>query len=323
MAVEARHLSLFPTELELIQDRNMLNSSNQANFGSAFNSQQMRCLGIPLPVALPENQSFYPAVLCDSAAQAKTSVNTDSGLTCNISASRKRPRDSSVNLQYATQNFPAAPKDESVSQFPSFGDEDVLPQFLQHQLEIDAIITQHAKKIRLELEQRQKQQARLLAAAIGEGVMKKLKEKDEQIQRIGKLNLVLQERVKSLYVENQLLRDLAQTNQATANSLRTNLEQVLLHVGSGGGEEHISAGAVAVEDDAESCCGSSDEGEADKDEARSCWKCRRCAVRESCVLLLPCRHLCLCNVCGSGSQQLQACPACNLTVTATLHVNTC
>lgn len=181
------------------------------------------------------------------------------------------------------------------------------------------------KKIRLELEERQKHQARLLAAAIGEGVMKKLKEKDEQIHRMAKLNLVLQERVKSLYVENQLWRDLAQTNEATANSLRTNLEQVLQHVS--GGEERISAGGAAVvaEEDVESCCGSSNGVGDDKDEGdSSCYgdrRCRICKERESCVLLLPCRHLCLCNVCGSGSQQLQSCPVCNASMTATLHVN--
>ncbi|KAL0363729.1 UNVERIFIED_CONTAM: E3 ubiquitin-protein ligase BOI [Sesamum calycinum] len=316
MAVEARHLNLFPSQL--IPAGNLLNPSNQGPVGSAYNSQQMRFLGIPFPSALPENHSLYQPVVCDSV-QAKTSVNTDSGLTYNIPAPRKRSRDS-VNQLYATPNYPAPQKNSCAPQFPSFPAEDVLPQIQQYQLEIDTIISQHSKKIRLELEERQKQQARLLAAAIGGGVMKKLKEKDEQIQRMGKLNLVLQERVKSLYVENQLLRDLAQTNEATANSLRTNLEQVLLHVGR---EERVSG---IVEEDVESCCGSSEQGkgEQEKEEGGS-WhndrRCKRCGERESCVLLLPCRHLCLCNVCGSGSQQLQACPVCDSPMNATLHVN--
>ena len=177
------------------------------------------------------------------------------------------------------------------------------------------------KKIRSELESRQKQQARLLAAAIGDGVVKKLKEKDEQIQRMAKLNLVLQERVKSLYVENQLWRDLAQSNEATANSLRTDLEQVLHHVGNGGGEQHLSAADVA---DEESCCGSSRSADAEEnDDGNSSERrrCRLCGEREASVLLLPCRHLCLCSACGSGSQQLQSCPVCNFSMTATLHVN--
>lgn len=178
--------------------------------------------------------------------------------------------------------------------------------------------------------------------------MKRLKEKDEQIQRMGKLNLALQERVKSLYVENQLWRDLAQTNEATANSLRTNLEQVLAHVS----DERLSAalvgGGAPAEDDVESCCGSTDHGnETDqaeeehnqqmrslagqaqdkKGEAKvtggngvsSSRMCKACGERESCVLLLPCRHLCLCTHCGSTL--LHTCPVCNSNMNATVHVN--
>lgn len=201
----------------------------------------------------------------------------------------------------------------------------------------------------MELEERQQQQARLLVSAIREGVMKKLNEKDEQIQRMGKLNLALQEKVKSLYIENQLWRDLAHSNEATANSLRTNLEQVLAHVS----DERFSTGGVAaagLEDDAESCCGSNFHmeggGGADNEEQSSSGKrklalqgmrkvameaydnnnggggnrrCRMCGERESCVLLLPCRHLCLCTVCGSTLHH--TCPVCNNPMNATVHVN--
>lgn len=184
--------------------------------------------------------------------------------------------------------------------------------------------------------------------------MKRLKDKDEQIQRMGKLNLALQERVKSLYVENQLWRDLAQTNEAAANSLRTNLEQVLAHVS----DERLSAALVdggAPADDAESCCGSTDhgnetdqadeehnqqgrslagqaqgggrlaveaqdkKGEANVTGGNGSRMCKACGERESCVLLLPCRHLCLCTHCGSTL--LHTCPVCNSNMNATVHVN--
>ncbi|XP_042031281.1 BOI-related E3 ubiquitin-protein ligase 1-like [Salvia splendens] len=292
MAVEARHLNLFSTQL--IQDREVMMN--------AYNSQ---FLGVPSAAALPENQFYYPS------AAAKTSVNTDSGVTYNNIAApaRKRSRDADSFNQF--QNFAA--------QKATLAGDEIMPGIQQYQYEIDAIISQHTKKIRYELESRQKLQARVLAAAIGEGVMKKLKEKDEQIQRMAKLNLVLQERVKSLYVENQLWRDLAQSNEATANSLRTDLEQVLHHVGNGGGEQHLSAVDVA---DEESCCGSRSVDAEEYDDGNSGERrCRLCGEREASVLLLPCRHLCLCSACGSGSQQLQSCPVCNFSMTATLHVN--
>ena len=191
--------------------------------------------------------------------------------------------------------------------------------------------------MRLELEETRKRQSRILITAIQERVMKKLKEKDEEIQRMGKLNWVLQERVKSLYVENQLWRDLAQTNEATANSLRTNLEQVLAHVSE---ERHMSGGgAAALDDDAESCCGSSDEGwrkvvppqpqgrgsggeGGAQDKAvvvGNNRKCRKCGEKESSVLLLPCRHLCLCTMCGSTL--VGTCPVCDSVTNASVQVN--
>lgn len=151
----------------------------------------------------------------------------------------------------------------------------------------------------------------MLIAAIQERAVKKLKEKDEEISRMGKLNWVLQEKVKSLVVENQLWRDLAQSNEATANSLRSNLEQVLAHVG----EER----AAEIAEDCESSCGSSAENTAVVGGCGGSRACRKCGERESSVLLLPCRHLCLCAMCGSSL--VGTCPVCDSVLNASLHVN--
>lgn len=167
---------------------------------------------------------------------------------------------------------------------------------------------------------------------------KRLKAKEEEIQKIGKLNWALEERVKSLSMENQIWRDLAQTSQATANALRSNLEQVLAQVHHHDEEEqnhqncHQPA-AVELADDAQSCCGSNYNDEEEEEAAvnvkcngngssssssNSSRVCRKCGREEACVLLLPCRHLCLCSVCGSS---LNTCPVCKSTKTASFHVN--
>jgi E3 ubiquitin-protein ligase BOI-like protein len=156
------------------------------------------------------------------------------------------------------------------------------------------------------------EQRRILVSAFQEIFTKKLKEKDEEIQRMGKLNWALQERVRSLCVENQIWRDLAQNNEATANTLRSNLEQVLAQ--------------VSEDSDAESSCGSNDLGRCTPAEEADVVSgggggqrmCRNCGVRESRVLLLPCRHLCLCTACASG---LRDCPVCHAVMNASVHVN--
>jgi E3 ubiquitin-protein ligase BOI-like protein len=229
------------------------------------------------------------------------------------------------------------------------------------------------EKVRMEIEEKRKRQARRIVEAIELGMMKRLKAKEEEIEKIGKLNWALEERVKSLCIENQIWRDLAQTNEATANALRSNLEQVLAQVKDERthGAALEEAAAAALMDDAQSCCGSSggadDENEEEIDvegrrklassrggerivyygggvkvkddndndnnyynnnysnrrssttssECGNRW-CRNCGKQESCVLLLPCRHLCLCTVCGST---LHICPICKSTKNASVHVN--
>lgn len=340
MAVEA-NLNLLRSQL--------LSNRNEGN-GGIYNTQ-MGSGGV-FAGAMPGNLPRFPQPLVgDSVPMKIPAMKSDSGVTYNVpSAPRKRYRDS-VNDLISGTNFSVLPNqannNNNGNSNNSINNLSDVPMLIhQHQLEIDHLVSNHTKRLRLELEERQKQQARLLVSAIGEGVVKKLKDKDEQIQRMGKLNWVLQERVKSLFAENQLWRDLAQSNEATANSLRTNLEQILLaHVsndrpvtggnGSGGGE------------DAESCCDNGDFGK-DVGGEEVEWRmlaaegrdekgvkdkvvvvggggengkrmCKRCGERESSVLLLPCRHLCLCRQCGSSLTS--TCPVCNSSMNATLHVN--
>ncbi|CAH8289589.1 unnamed protein product [Eruca vesicaria subsp. sativa] len=191
----------------------------------------------------------------------------------------------------------------------------LVSQIQQQQADIDRFVAQETQTLRLELEARQRTQTLSLASAFQSAIVKKLRQRDDEIVRMGKLNYVLQERVKSLYVENQILRDLAQTSEATANTLRSNLEHVLAQVdelpATGGDVFHPSV----EEDDAVSSSGSCDGG----DVTAVIGGCKRCGERTASVLVLPCRHLCLCTVCGSAL--LQACPVCDTVMNASVHVN--
>lgn len=159
-----------------------------------------------------------------------------------------------------------------------------------------------------------------------EAIKHRLRAKEEERDRIGKINHALEERVRSLSTENQIWRDLAQTNEATANDLRNSLEQVLAQVNdSGAGLDN--GNGDNDDDDAESCCGSSAGEETVRrrrvaieahDKAAKGRMCRNCGEEESCVLLLPCRHLCLCGVCGSS---VHTCPICSSPKNASVHVN--
>jgi len=265
--------------------------------------------GVPLAGTMPETLlPFYQSVDCNLGSEKPVMNKADSGLS-NIYDQRKRPRDSMIN-QF--DDFIVPQKRNKISVLPSFLCQDIIFQAQQQQSEIDRFLAQHAEKVRLKLEE----QRRILVSAFQEIFTKKLKEKDEEIQRMGKLNWALQERVRSLYVENQIWRDLAQNNEATANTLRSNLEQVLAHAGD--------------DSDAESSCGSNDLLGRCTPAAEDAVvgggggggvvqrMCSNCGGRESRVLLLPCRHLCLCTACPSG---LPDCPVCHSLINASVHVN--
>ncbi|KAK9741320.1 hypothetical protein RND81_03G097400 [Saponaria officinalis] len=211
----------------------------------------------------------------------------------------------------------------------AFLGQDLSLQIMQQDLELDRFISNHMERMKVEIEERKKQQLTRIISAMGESLGRKLREKEEELTKIGRINYALEEKVKSLCLENQIWRDLAQTNEATANALRTNLEQLLQQI-----NDNAAVPVPAAQDeDAVSCCGSTagdvgadreDVGESmgngwiyrgKKDDGR---KCRKCGEGESSVLLLPCRHLCLCTACGPA---VNVCPICYTVKNASVHVN--
>ncbi|KAF3450149.1 hypothetical protein FNV43_RR06229 [Rhamnella rubrinervis] len=329
MAVEARQYLMNPVQLIANRDFMKFNQENGNIFVTEMDST------LPLAPTMAETLlPPYQSPVCD----AKASLNNnkaDSGLTYNIPTTRKRPRESIMDHEF-NANFIVPQK--SKHGVYAFLDRDIVSQIHQQQSEIDRFIAHHTETVRLELDEQRKRQTRMLVSAVEEGIAKKLKEKDEEIQRMEKLNWVLQERVRNLCVENQIWRELAQTNEAAANSLRSNLEHVLAHVGDDRQAVAGAGGPAMVEEDAESSCGSNDFGREAEERCgvpaenvaveglvpakdgsgskRNC--CRGCGVRESSVLLLPCRHLCLCTTCGSHHR---TCPVCSSVTTTSVHVN--
>ncbi|KAF3788254.1 putative BOI-related E3 ubiquitin-protein ligase 2 [Nymphaea thermarum] len=86
-------------------------------------------------------------------------------------------------------------------------------------------------------------------------IVKKLKQKEAEIKSIGKVNCALEDRVRSLCIENQIWQNLARSNEAMANELRSNMEQVLAQANEG----HI--------DNKEDACAKRGVGEADTAES--------------------------------------------------------
>ncbi|OEL34415.1 hypothetical protein BAE44_0004566, partial [Dichanthelium oligosanthes] len=145
-----------------------------------------------------------------------------------------------------------------------------------------------------------------------------LREKDAELDAARPRAADLEERLRQAAAEGQAWRGLACTNEAVAMGLRSALDTIFLR-GAGTGaapvvqqpaEEGFGKSGLALvaeaADDAESCCfveaedvgaGAGAATSSSLAANNSKWACRACGGGEASVLVLPCRHLCLCKAC--------------------------
>ncbi|KAK1281008.1 hypothetical protein QJS04_geneDACA023167 [Acorus gramineus] len=116
------------------------------------------------------------------------------------------------------------------------------------------------------------------------GVACIVKKKDEEIANANTTMRTLKNHVLKLEGENFLWKKVAKDTAADAKTLERDLERMK--------REFAATGDAGSE-----CCGSSD--------PKMLIPCRICGSRDSCMLMLPCRHLCSCRNCD-GTNQL--CP---------------
>ncbi|XP_071725752.1 BOI-related E3 ubiquitin-protein ligase 1-like [Rutidosis leptorrhynchoides] len=316
MAVEATHQTLFHPQTIT---NAALDTQNQTTAAIAnFNSY-----GTTNPLSSTAMYRSGYADYLNAFFANNAPLKAESGLTCSLPASRKRSRDSSdCNTLISLVDGQRQNQIQRSGNYTILGD-DISLQIQQQQLEIDQYIAHHTERVRMDVEERRRRNSRRIIAAVEEGLSKRLIAKEEEVVKIAKLNFELEEKVKSLYVENQIWRELAQSNEATANALRNNLKQVLEQVVH---DDYRQPAACVDElaEDAESCC-ESNNGEKrvmENDDCTSGYNnnrmCKKCGYQESCVLLLPCRHLCLCTGCASS---VNICPLCKSTKNISVHVN--
>ncbi|KAF3516189.1 hypothetical protein DY000_02064290 [Brassica cretica] len=325
MAVDAHHLLLSTPQLFSSRELMMHNNNDNAtmepttNGGFCTNTTQ-NGYGVVSPFSATDDSPPPPLLHhmygASSTADSFANYYADGA---NVQT-RKRSRDDSRSDYYPHHHLlhESTVSPSYVTPYSFLGqDIDLSSHINQQQHDIDRFVSLHMERVKFEIQEKRKRQARTIVEAIEHGLAKRLRVKDEERERIGKINHALEERVKSLSIENQIWRDLAQSNEATANNLRANLEEVLAQVNdlAGAGLANVNADC----DDAQSCCGSSSGEETVRRTVVAKGRmCRNCGEEESCVLVLPCRHLCLCGVCGSS---VHTCPICRSPKNASVHVN--
>ncbi|CAL8994210.1 unnamed protein product [Prunus brigantina] len=163
-------------------------------------------------------------------------------------------------------------------------------------------------------------------AAIEKGVSKKIREKDLEIENMNRKNRELVDRIKQVAVEAQNWHYRAKYNESVVNVLKSNLQQAISQ-GADQGKEGFGDSEV---DDAASYIDPNNYLSVPVGPVKSVSKnylglkeqmasraCKACKAKEVSILLMPCRHLCLCKDCDGF---VSVCPVCESMKTASFQV---
>lgn len=160
-------------------------------------------------------------------------------------------------------------------------------------------------------------------AAIEKGVSKKLREKDLEIENMNRKNRELVEKIKQVAMEAQNWHYRAKYNESVVNVLKNNLQQAISQ-GADQGKEGFGDSEV---DDAASYIDPNNYLSIPGGTAKTIPRnlhglkehmiCRACKAKEVSILLMPCRHLCLCKDCDV---LINVCPVCQQMKSAGVQV---
>ncbi|KAL6634476.1 hypothetical protein ACP70R_027147 [Stipagrostis hirtigluma subsp. patula] len=263
--------------------------NNNDDTGSCFAPRKRARVGDADAVSAGLVMEGQRALLPPAPPQAFVSlVDVQSRILCSGAAS--------------TSGRPAAPASHGL-----------LSHLYRHSVEIDALLRVQNERLRVGLQEARRRHVRAVVSVAERAAAQRLRDADADLERALARNAELDQRLRQMGVEGQAWQAIARNHEDAAAGLRATIDQLLQPpcAGAGGDGEGDA-------EDAQSCCFEQQDGGAGRGEASGGRAaCRWCGEADACVLLLPCRHLCLCAGCEPA---VEACPVCAATKNASLHV---
>ncbi|KAM1133105.1 probable BOI-related E3 ubiquitin-protein ligase 2 [Malus sylvestris] len=177
--------------------------------------------------------------------------------------------------------------------------------------ELDCIIQFQSEKLKFALQEQRKQQLAALLSNLESRTLNLIRQKEEELGQATKKAMELQDCLRKAEMESDTWQRVAKANESMVMDLNNALEQV---------RERLVL-VSSETDDAESCCENRVVAITEEDqlaeEKRRKLVCKSCRARSSCVLFLPCRHLCSCKFCEGF---LGFCPVCGSAKEASMEV---
>ena len=187
-----------------------------------------------------------------------------------------------------------------------------------------------AERLRRALADARRRQYRSLLVAAEAVASQRIREKEAEASEAARRGADLEDRVARLRAEAAAWQAKALADQSTAAALHAQLQQAAAAAQARGKAEEEEDNAGAAADDAGSCFVDPDRvveiAPPPPPPARPCRTCRQASAS---VVLLPCRHLCVCADCEpavpatapfAAGAVAAACPMCRGAVTGTVQV---
>ncbi|XP_062218096.1 BOI-related E3 ubiquitin-protein ligase 1-like [Phragmites australis] len=200
--------------------------------------------------------------------------------------------------------------------------DDLMAEMDKENKEISYYLRLQAEQIGKQIKEVNQRQLISFLANLERAVGKKLREKELEAEAMNRKSKELNEQIRQVAMEIQSLQSAALYNQSVANNLKSKLIQVvaqntnLTREGSGDSEEEHTASSQNVNAAPSGFFQSSLLGS--KSTAVGLGACRSCGGKEASVLVMPCRHLCLCVDCERNAD---VCPVCRFPKSGSVEIN--
>ncbi|KAJ0742845.1 putative transcription factor C2H2 family [Helianthus annuus] len=162
--------------------------------------------------------------------------------------------------------------------------------------EIDGFMKIQADRLRQAVLEKVQTNEIQIISHVEDKFIERLREKEAMVENINKKNMELEIQVEELAMKADTWQQRAKYNKNMINTLKYNLQQV-----------YAQGKDSEVDNTASWCNGRAIDFHLLCKGTNGAMTCKVCRVNEVCMLLLPCKHLCLYKECES---KLSMCPLC-------------
>lgn len=193
----------------------------------------------------------------------------------------------------------------------------LLAEIRQQKEEIDNFLYAQGELMRRTIAEKTQRRYRAVLSAAEESILlRRLREKEAEVEKAARRNAELQARASQLSAEAHVWQVKARAEEAAAAALQAQLQQAIFC--GGGGPSRDEEGMLTYAGGGECQAEDAESGFVDPDRVvPSGPVCKVCGKRVASAVLLPCRHLCVCTVCDGV---VQSCPLCFSIRNESVHV---